>query len=69
MRFMTLQKWCEKYGRGAKAFLAQSTRKQWATIHYIVEGKTSPSVDTAKAIERATDGKVVWTSIVRAESH
>jgi hypothetical protein len=69
MGFMTLQKWCERFGRGAKAFLAQHTDKQWATIHYIVEGKTSPSVDTAKAIERATKGKVPWTSIVRADSH
>lgn len=60
----TLQEWVEEYGLGAKQFLADETARRWATIHDIVEKRSVPQVDTAKAIERATGGRVPWQSLV-----
>ena len=63
-RAQSLQKWCEKYGHGARAHLAREVGVRWATIHDILEGQSKPTVRTAKKIEQATGGKVRWTSLV-----
>ncbi len=63
-RAQSLQKWCEKFGHGARAHLAREVGVRWATIHDIVEGRSKPTVKNAKLIEKATDGRVRWTSLV-----
>lgn len=53
-----LRAWCDARGRGAITYLARETGRTWAAMHRIVEGRAQPRAETAKAIERATDGAV-----------
>jgi len=61
-RAQSLEKWCEAYGHGARAYLAREVGVRWATINDVVEKRSIPTVKTAKAIERVTG--VRWTSLV-----
>lgn len=64
---MNLKKWCANYGHGAKAYLARECGVRYATIHHLVSKGGWATIPTAKAIEKATDGKVPWLSLINAQ--
>lgn len=55
---MRLSDYLSKEGQGARARLARACGLNWASIHHIATGKYQPSLETALAIERATNGEV-----------
>lgn len=59
-----LQRWCDKQGHGARAYLARETGLRYQTIHDLFKGTRKATVATARKIEAATDKRVKWESLV-----
>jgi DNA-binding transcriptional regulator YdaS (Cro superfamily) len=64
---MTLREWLDREGRGAQRRLRRTLGLAHSSLSRIVRGHSVPSLRTALAIERATDGAVTVADLVREE--
>lgn len=55
---MRLAAWVAINGYGSITRLSKATGKRYATIHALVRGASRAKYDTARLIEKATDGQV-----------
>ena len=45
-----LQAWCDEYGHGARAYLADTAKLRWQTVHELYMGWRTATVPTAQKI-------------------
>lgn len=61
---MRLREWLDREGPGAQARLERTAPIAHSTLSRIVNGLSTPKVETAKAIEAATGGEVTAAELL-----
>lgn len=56
--------WIKARGEGATARLARDAGMTWPSVAEIVKGRSTPRVETARALSRATGGEVTVAEIL-----